>query len=104
MYEVVLPECAARTGNSSNATFIVNNGTFTDYGAFAQADCARLLGLFVAEEAALAPLIDASFLNFTVCSNTDNCNAPSGSGAAPRGAVAMIVIAATAVALLLSAA
>ena len=105
VYEVVVPECAARTGNSSNATFVVNNGTFTDYGAFAQADCTALLGLFAAEEAAMTSLVDGSFKSFTVCSNADNCNAPPGSGAAPRGAAALLVVAAaTAAALMLSAA
>ena len=104
VYEVVLPECAARTGNSSNATFVVNNGTFTDYGAFARADCTRLLALFATEEAAMAPLVETAFTGFTVCSNADNCNAPPGSGVPPRAAVLVVVAAATAAALLLSAA
>jgi hypothetical protein len=86
VYDVVVPACAARTGNSSNATFIVNNGTFTDYAAFSQADCTGLLTLFAAEEAAMASLVEAAFQGFTVCSDRDNCNAPPGSAAAPRGA------------------
>jgi hypothetical protein len=98
VYEIVTPECSAHTGNSSNATFIVNNQTFSDFGAFSSEDCTSLLGLFTATAASpeAHDLVQSSFHAFTVCSDADNCNKPPSSGAAPRvlawrGAAAAVV-------------
>jgi hypothetical protein len=82
---------------------IVNNITYTGYGAFTTADCATTAsGLQLALTLpGIGDLLRASIVSMTACGTT-NCNAPPSSGAArasaTAGAAAAVLLAAAALA------